>query len=590
MPGSRSVMNEEMSCQICSRQPPLLQCLLLLLFLGVSVCAAAADIEVRVDRSPVRVNESFRIIFSAQQSPHGNPDFSPLDKDFEVLSQSQSSSFTMNNGAFSKSMQWTLTVMARRSGVLTIPDIAFGADRSRPSTVTVLQQAAASDAAANGQDLFLQIEATPDQPYVQAQVIYTVRFFRRVDISQASLSEPQLQDAVIEKIGEDRTYNTQSGGGNYVVTERKYAIFPQKSGPLRIPPVTLTAEVVVDGRPRFNGFFHRRMTRSKRVVSQAIDLNVQAVPAEFHGRHWLPAEQLLLKQEWSGDIRQVKAGEPLTRTLVLLARGSTVGQLPELYQKGAIHSPSGGELQSYPDQPLLKERKKPQGIVALREEKIALIPSRAGTYRLPEIAIPWWNTRSNKMLVAKIPAVTLEVSAAPQTAQEGSIGASEDMLQEFAASRSKAAAVQSLPAQDRTWLWVSVFLAIGWLATLLYLLWRGQKDRRMPPVDAAPTLQNDSTYRKLLQRACRDDNAVAAKDALLLWGRTKFRETSLKGIARHCDAPLQQEIELLNAVVYGHRPCDWQGKSLWQMFQECSKDDKQELASDPPALEPLYKL
>ena len=59
--------------------------------------------------------------------------------------------------------------------------------------------------------------------------LYTVRLYRRVDVAQAELSEPELADAVIEKLGEDSNYNTVVNGVSYLVTERKYAIFLRKA-------------------------------------------------------------------------------------------------------------------------------------------------------------------------------------------------------------------------------------------------------------------------------------------------------------------------------------------------------------------------
>jgi hypothetical protein len=84
-------------------------------------------------------------------------------------------------------------------------------------------------------------------------VLYTVRLYRRVDIT-AGLSDPELGDAVIERLGDDSNYNTQINGVDYGITERKFAIFPQKSGSVTIKPLVLTAEVLDNSRPNFNGF------------------------------------------------------------------------------------------------------------------------------------------------------------------------------------------------------------------------------------------------------------------------------------------------------------------------------------------------
>jgi len=226
----------------------------------------AAQISVSFDRNPVSQDESFQIIFTANDTPDNDPDFGPLERDFEILGQSQSSNSSWINGKSSKTIQWTVNVMAKHPGSLIVPAVKFGDDVSQPASVLVTQ-ATANKALDTDDDLFLEVDATPQSPYVQSQVLYTVRLYRRVEIAQASLSEPELGDAVIEKLGDDSNYNTQINGVNYLVTERKYAVFPQKSGALTIKPLMLTAEVVANTRPNFNGFFNSQMTKTKKILS-----------------------------------------------------------------------------------------------------------------------------------------------------------------------------------------------------------------------------------------------------------------------------------------------------------------------------------
>ncbi|MGZ8947503.1 MAG: BatD family protein, partial [Methylococcaceae bacterium] len=195
--------------------------------------AFAAQIAVSLDRNPVGLNESFQIIFTATESPDDDPDFSPLEQDFSILNQSHTSSSSWINGKASRTIQWRLDVMAKNAGSLIVPPINFGSDVSDTTTVLVTQKAT-NKPADTDEDLFLEVEATPENPYVQSQILYTLRVYTRVEIAEARLNEPELADAVIEKLGEDNNYNTQIKGVDYSVTERKYAIFPQKSGPLTI--------------------------------------------------------------------------------------------------------------------------------------------------------------------------------------------------------------------------------------------------------------------------------------------------------------------------------------------------------------------
>lgn len=554
--------------------------LLFLLLLLNAPWLSAAEINASVDRSSVNLNESFQITFTATDSPDDDPDFTPLEQDFEILGQSQSTHSSWINGTSSKTIQWVLQVMAKHAGNLTVPAVQFGDDVSQPTTVQVTEDASTKDVPANS-DLFLEVEASPESPYVQSQVLYTMRLYRRVEISQASLNEPELADAVIEKLGDDSNYSTQINGEDYWVTERKYAIFPQKSGRMTIKPLELTAQVVTATRPSFGGFFNSRMTKTRRVASQSVTLDIKPAASSFTGQHWLPAEQLQLNQEWSGDIEHMKVGEPLTRTLTLLAKGATVSQLPELSSAKAQD-----QLKSYPDQPVLKEQKKSDGVLAFREEKIALIPSKEGSYKLPAIEVPWFNTKTQQMEVARIPETTIHAVAAAGTQAAAPVPAKTPVEAAPKPETAEPAPVGQTQ-QSNIWLGVSGFLAVGWLATLVYFLSRRPAEKLVPEAATTEVNLNDSI--KKLKQACSDNDAVAAKEALLDWGRQKFDVTNLGAIASCCDARLRDEILLLNQTLYGKNAGQWQGKRLFQAFSENKARERITQAADS-GLEPLYRL
>ena len=160
-------------------------CLAALLLL-VALPAAAATIEVTPDRNPVPPGESFRLVFSAHGSVDDDPDFTPLQKDFDILSQGRSSQVNIVNGSFSRVTQWTLELMPKQAGELTVPAIHFGTDVSPEIKVSV--GGGTATAVPGNRDLFLELEVGPRNPYVQAQVLYTVRLLRTVELEPG---EPQ---------------------------------------------------------------------------------------------------------------------------------------------------------------------------------------------------------------------------------------------------------------------------------------------------------------------------------------------------------------------------------------------------------------
>ncbi|WKJ90739.1 BatD family protein [Methylomonas montana] len=538
----------------------------------------AAEIEVTVDRNPVGLGESFQITFTASEEPDGSPDFSPLQDNFEIINQQRSSSSSWVNGKSSRSEQWIVNAMAKQAGELLIPPIAFGADNSKPLKLTVSENTVTPQ---SNDEIFLEVNAAPEKPYVQSQVLCTLKLFRKVQITQASLSEPEIKDALVEKLGEDSTYATQVKGVDYWVTERKYAIFPQQSGVFTIAPLILNAEFVSNQQQRrFNGFFNRPSTESRRIASKAITLNVQAVPAGFKGPNWLAAEALQLSETWSDTSLQVKVGEPLTRTLTLSAKGATVGQLPELLGKTAIDG-----IKTYPDQPLLKEDKQIDGLTALREEKIAFIPSKPGDYTLPALEIAWFNTQTQKTEVASLPSVKIKALAsgaathpAPATATAPAEPASDSI-----ASTPITVASDS---DTRIWQAVSATLAAGWLLTIV-LFYR--RPAAKPSGPKSGTAASESLLERTLKRACWENNPQAAKQALLQWGKTEFATGSLGSLAARCPAALGEEILALNRLLYSGQHQDWQGQNLWQAFSAKPLAENADRKSDD-GLEPLFKI
>ena len=423
----------------------------------------SAEILAATDRNPVTVNESFQLTLSSVQPPDDDPDFAPLEQHFNILNRSQSSNISLVNGNVTRSMNWTLTLTAKKEGQIMIPSVLFGSDKSPAISLTV-EAAIGNKSAQTDQDLFIETEVTPQNPYVQSQAIFTIRVFQNIEIAQASLSDPQLDGAVIEKLGKDKNYYSQRGGNRYAVIERKFAVFPQNSGDQIIAPIKLTADVIANpsSNNRFRGFFLRPSTKTMQVNSKAITLKVKPIPAEFKGQHWLPAQMLHVEQKWSNSPPRINVGEPITRTLQLLAKGASVSQLPEL---GSLESKMA-QIRYYPDQPVLKEKKEIDTIVAFREEKTALIPDQPGNYTLPAIEIPWWNTQDDRMEIAIVPETTITVLPAAGSLHKPNQEVQTKRLELQADEMREKTDSMSVPnvAKENIWQWVSLILAVGWLS------------------------------------------------------------------------------------------------------------------------------
>ena len=524
---------------------------ILLLFGGLQ--QAAAEVQVSIDRNPVQVNESFQLVFSLDADPDRDPDFSALQQDFLILSNRRSSGISIINGEYQRSVKWGLKLMAKQVGEFTIPAIRFDHEFSKPFQVTVEPSALAS---VPHDKLVLELVADKTEVFVQGQVILTLRLLSATDISAYQFGDISLEnlDAVIEPMGDERQYQTRIADRSYLVLEQQFALFPQQSGRLGITPVR--AEVRLPSKSSFDPF--RTGGEIRQLRSQPLFVDVAPIPAKFNGPYWLPADKIELREKWQGDLTGLVAGEPITRSLSLLADGLTAAQLPALELL-----PVAG-IKQYPDQAELENRRSANGVTGQRVQKVALIPGTAGSYLVPAINLPWWNLQSGKMEIATIPARELIVTAAASVSiVEPPVAEAQATVQESVST-----------AANSFWLWLSLGLAGGWTLSALYWWYqlRHPATATAPSVTEYPDLRH---ARKQLEQACNDSDAISARRVLLAWGQALLaprRISNLHQLGDALGADLRHEIEVINQSLYAPSAAQWRGQALWSLCQQLEKD------------------
>ncbi len=542
----------------------------------------AAKIEVTLDRNPVPINESFTLTFTANESPDDDPDFSPLQANFEVLNQSQSSQMSIVNGRATRHISWQLQVMAKKTGTLDIPSIAFGQDASRPFAVTVTHGAVTGKQGGEA-NILLEAEAEPKNPYVQAQVILTLRVLSRVAFN-GDLGQPEVSDAVVEKLDEDREYVTLREGVQFKVNERRFVLFPQKSGRLTIPSVNLTAQV---GGSSF-GPFYRPSTRQQRLHSDPIDLEVRPIPAQFTGQHWLPATNVELTEQWQPASLKVPGGEPVTRTLMIKAEGAGVGQLPEM---NSMDLPVA-DIRQYPDQPVSRESRTESGLVSQREQKTALIATRGGRYTLPAMEVPWWNTVTDQMEVARLPAHELTVSAvAGEAAAPAASPATPASVAPDATDQALVKAEPPNATSDR-WFWLALLCGLGWLLTGL-AWWRSrvssENTESLPREN--PAAESERQLIRALENACKANDPKAVRHAFDRWAESRWPDLPAGNRHLQWNGALRGKLDELNRSVFSAEDgLAWSGAEFLKVFKAFVADQDVSGTKPPKDLDQLAAL
>lgn len=540
--------------------------LCLLWLLTVTAHAASTNLLASVDRTRINSGETIELTLESNDATQfGKPDMSVLDADFEVHGTRQLNRLTTLDGSTQATTRWIVTLMPKRSGTLEIPALTLGEAHSTPITLQVTQ--AEPSGQATGDRLgpvFIDASVDEDAVYVQAQIVLTLRIYHSVSLfDDSNLSALQVPEARVEKLGEARTYEKLINGVRHGVIEIRYAIYPQQSGSLTIPPQTFSATQVDDTAQNADpNPFGPRPGRTVRVTSAPIPITVKPQPADYPpGQPWLPARTVTLEENWSPEPGHSQVGDSLTRILVLKAEGLSSAQLPPL----PATEVSG--LRRYPDQPQLANLASERGLIGSRQEREALVPARGGDIPLPTVDVVWWNTREDHLEHTSLPARTLAIRDNPSLAVEAPVSDA------------------NLPrTSPNLWLWQLSTVLLSFTTLLGFgLWWRGRWQPAVPRATVAGP--SPRTVLDDLKRACAANDPQASRQALDAWARQQ-PETLADMAARF--VPLSDALDGLNGALYSEAGKLWLGEDLWLAVKTLPPSERTRAGDTDSSLPPLY--
>ena len=440
--------------------------------------------------------------------------------------------------------------------------------------------------------VFIQSEVDADEVYVQGQLLLTVRIYYGVALSRgAQLSDLEIPNAVVKQLNES-SYETRVRNMNYNVHEVKYAIFPQRSGTLEIPSQTFNA-LMASGRRSGSLFDNLGSARGRpvRASSETHTIDVKPKAAAFTGPDWLPAENIEIIESWSKELDSLTAGEPITRSLIVEARGLQGSQVPPLNIADLANA------QQYPDQPETADELGSQGVIGTRIESEAIIPSSGGELKLPEVRLPWWNTRTDRQEVAIIPAQILTVSGPiapkvePQAPAIDPATVTENRTETEASLQSDSSPQAATYGVSRLWLYATWLCLILWVATVAYFMLTGRRGKTTAPNQLS---QVPSRKRlEQLQTACKRNDVSAIKTGLIEWtrdftGKTNISSLSAAATALQHDA-LTAEIQALDRALYQSESNFSGGSKILDAIDEILKRQDKRRSFSGPSLQPLYR-
>ena len=531
-----------------------------LLGLLLIVCGAQAQITVQTDARSIHETDSLEIQVQATGMNLDAPDFSPIERDFEILSSRSNSQYRSVNGRVDAWTRWTLTAKPKRTGRLTIPALELDGHHSEPVRVTVKPLDANVRAALDAL-VFFELEVTPEPVYVQAQLLLVRRLFYAdgAQLYGDMPAPPDIQDAIVESLGQARATTATREGRRYSVIEQRYAVFPERSGTITIPAAA------VSGSVRLPREFDMRRRTGVRVQSEVLTIDVLPIPSGYPAAAaWLPARRVELIEAWDAG-PQIALGTPVERTLIVRAEGTVASIIPPL----DVGLPDS--IRGYPAPPelrdsLLGEGEGAEGLVGTRTESMSLVPGTPGPARLPPVSLTWFDTATEVVREARIGAHALQVSgnaAAVDNPLQSPAEPAETLAQP---AQSPAAQVslgrpdsQSARVPRELLLTLLVLAVVGWI----YTGWRLRQSRRLvvsaavSAAESVPKHPSEPATFRALQSVCRQNaDARMIKAALVDWAGAYYGEPADRALAKlnHTDRDSGTIIDGLNASLYAADP------------------------------------
>ncbi|QGS59625.1 BatD family protein [Shewanella algae] len=456
---------------------------LLLLCLLPLKALALTQLQASVDRNPVTESEYFMLSVVADDELEAQAlDTSALLKDFIVGRTSVSRSTQIINFDARKETRWQVMLAPKTTGQVTIPALSIDGVSSDAIELKVMPAGSRPEAQKN---LFLRTSISAKEAYVGQLLTYKVKLFLAVELQRGVLSAPSISGAQIKQLGEDKESSEIVNGRRFRVIERSYGIIADEPGELAISGANFSGDVLVD-TPR-RGMFAFQESRPMQAQSDSMLVSIKPIPAEYHG-DWLISDLVMLKEEWD-DKQTFEVGRPITRNLTLLASNADETSLPEL----KLSLPDN--LKSYPEKAQRKTFVRDNQLVSQLTQTIAIVPSKPGSYTLPEIKVPWWNPHLKQQEFALLPARTIQVAPAADMPQP----------------------TINQPAQEPGssagfWPWLTALFASLWLATCV--LWLKARRQQAPTAPATVLQAQTSQTQPGLSQACQQGDLSQVFKAL----------------------------------------------------------------------------
>jgi len=396
---------------------------LIVFLLCQSLLAQSIDVESYVDKTKIGMSDLLRYTIEISGEKVGNISTPRLPKieNFENLgsSSSSSSSYSIVNGKMTSSVTKSFTYNLRPSkvGNHLIPPITLkvknksfttdpihikvseGSTQAAPPTSNSFNQKQQSSSELSD-NLFLIANVNKKNVFEEEPIFVEYKLYSRYDISNLAFAgDTNFEGFWKEDIFTPESINFKREKYNgimyNVMLMQSVALFPTKSGKLKIPSLSLN----VDVRTQSHSFFDFGSTKRYNIKNKPVNINVKKIPTTNQPDSYSNA---VGKFKLSSNISQpaLNVGDSFTYTITITGKGNIkqfeIPELPEVTNFRFLDPEITTDVNN-------------DKVSGRKTMKYLIIAQEKGSYTLPAVPFTYFDTSTGTYKVLKTKPYQIQV-------------------------------------------------------------------------------------------------------------------------------------------------------------------------------------
>lgn len=382
-------------------------------FCASSSFASDISILATVDKNQGTLEDVFNLTITVKGVRNSPKPILPAIPNFSLRQSGTQSSVTIVNGKMTSSTKHNFLLTPQKTGEFTIDPVKleYEGQEYLSNAVQVKISDAPKQTANNQAPVFAETFASTTTPYVNEQLTFTFKLYRRVETKNVQLNLP-FENFREEQLGKSRDYSQILNGLQYQTSEFSTALFPTKTGDIKIPGASVNLDLVIRNRRSqsqdpFNLFFndpffrHSGRLQHKVIRTKPIVITVKPLPEKGKPSNFSNLVGQFKISATMGKIK-IKAGDTSTLTVKVAGVGNiqdAIFTLPDLTK----------DFKTYSDEPRLEKSVRNQKLYGEKTFKFALVPLKEGNYQIPPLTLSYFNPIEKRYVTTEAAPIQLEV-------------------------------------------------------------------------------------------------------------------------------------------------------------------------------------